>query len=374
MIKNNIQNPESNIWYWIAIKGKDFWNRWTKQFLSDEEIKKYRLDNLQSLSLKEEEEVINNYNTWIKNNYSETNDDTPTDLENTTVLKDIYLKSLPTAYETIIFSNILFEENNSLDFSGFVFASNIKFKNVDFLYKLSFKNAVFTKEISLTDCILRKIPDFNNCQFNSNINIRGNNWKTSNKDVITSDDISSIRTLRKIYIENKNNELNNFYRKRELMAKLNYQKTSFSERMVILIYGFLSGYGNSIFRPLLFIFITFLISFGSYYSIFSKTENKDITEKASGWINKVTKTEIISTESYKEKRLKSAIYMSFNNLMPFMFDDEKEISVGESLLNTNNVIGNYLFFLLLRVLFIIIYLLLIYLLLSSIANRVRVIR
>jgi len=367
MIKNNIQKPESIIWYWIAIKGKDFWNRWTKQFLSSEEIKKYRLDNLSSLSLKEEEEIIHNYNTWLKNNSQETEEN------NSNKLEKNYIKSLPSAYETIIFSNIIFEENNSLDFSGFIFASNVKFDNIDFLHKLSFRNTIFTKELSLTNCILRRIPDFNNCHFKENINISKNIWKISNNDVVTIDDISSIRTIRKYSLEHKNNILNNFYRKRELIAKLNFKDTSFSERVVILIYGILSGYGNSIFRPLFFILLTFLISFGAYYSILSNINNQDITEKASGWINKVTKTELISTESHEDNRLRSALYISFNNLMPFIFNNDNEISNIENFLKENNTIGCYVTFLLLRAFFMSVYLLLIYLYLSSISNRIRII-
>ena len=270
--------------------------------LSFENVKKIEVNNLKNLDLSGSIASITSENKEIENNLAK--------------------------FENCNFKNISGEIiGNIIKETTFENCENIKKIVAGEVHKITIKSSTISQEINLKNCDLLKIEDSNiekitleNCQFNdaiilnnvtfsqsphiSNIKFSSHNVELRNlkfNENLSPQASGSYRALMKLCQDAGYENGVIFFHAKELETRHNYLKNNikksvkkfkifsifdeFIEIILLSFYNIFSKYGASLFRPLLWIFLIFVISIsccvlinnGEFYLFFSSIDLLKLT-------------------------------------------------------------------------------------------------
>lgn len=145
---------------------------------------------------------------------------------------------------------------------GARFEREVIYENCRFVRLNSFDRSYFLRSVNLKSCVFIHAPTFFDVTFCENVEIQDVIFA----DIKSYDAYNSYRTLRKLFSEHNMRRHESFFYWLEQASLTRLQKNPF-EKIIALLYEFLSGYGTSISRVLLSTVIGNFVFTGIYWLI-----------------------------------------------------------------------------------------------------------
>lgn len=162
-------------------------------------------------------------------------------------------------FDRAIFSSARFSENS--DFNSATFSKRCDFSSCSFAAASLFVNTKFVANTSFADARFEsKVPDFRGATLHEATEWHGVTWpQPPNTKTDAQDQVYAYERLKQEMERLKKHADEQDFFRRELRARRGLARVWSSARALNLLYQILSDYGNSISRPLLWLFGVFVI-------------------------------------------------------------------------------------------------------------------
>lgn len=165
----------------------------------------------------------------------------------------------------------------------------ISFKGAKFSSRASFRNRKLLDIVDFTEASFQFAPEFNNCELYNNIifnntefyDLRGSiiTTKEAGQKIIHSDPAKSYRVLRKHMELAGDVRGQGLFFALEQKCILRQASVPISEKFLSILYWILSDYGNSIFRPIIFLYFITAVSAPIYQQYLIPVQISDISHE-----------------------------------------------------------------------------------------------
>ena len=152
------------------------------------------------------------------------------------------------------------------------FFKNISFNKAEFFGKANFSNRSFSATTSFRNVIFHMAPEFHNCSLHQDIDF----YKTEFNDIKSEHSARAYRTLKLATEKNRAHDDQARFYALEQQAIRNQNDTPQWVKIFSWLYEITSNYGQNALRPLIALFLTFLLFFVTYVALSCDFNNENV--------------------------------------------------------------------------------------------------